>query len=195
MTPDPTAAGGASLRNPNVNAAKITTASPSPANYFEMTFNVEAGRPYRLWMRGKADSNYWANDSVFAQFSGAVDQNGVSIYGIGTTAAAELNLEDASGAGVSGWGWQDNGYGAGVLGPVIYFATSGLHTIRIQQREDGLVDRSDRAVSILVPDAAPGSLKNDVTILKQSSSRTSSSVAPADRPTTRTLRIRTATRR
>ena len=126
VTPDPTAAGGASLRNPNVNAAKITTASASPANYFEMTFNVEAGRPYRLWMRGKADSNYWANDSVFAQFSGAVDQNGVSIYGIGTTAAAELNLEDASGAGVSGWGWQDNGYGAGVLGPVIYFATSGI---------------------------------------------------------------------
>ncbi len=167
VTPDPTAAGGASLRNPNVNAAKITTASASPANYFEMTFNVEAGRPYRLWMRGKADSNYWANDSVFAQFSGAVDQNGVSIYGIGTTAAAELNLEDASGAGVSGWGWQDNGYGAGVLGPVIYFATSGIHKIRIQQREDGLsIDQIVLSPSSFLS-AAPGALKNDVTILKK----------------------------
>ena len=30
--------------NPNLNAAKATTASPSPANYFEMTFTAEAGQ-------------------------------------------------------------------------------------------------------------------------------------------------------
>ena len=94
-------------------------------------------------------------------------ENGISIYRIGTTAAAELNLEEASGAGVSGWGWQDNGYGAGVLGPVIYFATSGIHTIRIQQREDGLsIDQIVLSPSSFLS-AAPGALKNDVTILKK----------------------------
>ena len=165
VTADPTAAGGARLRNPNANAAKITPASVSPANYFEMTFNAEAGRPYRLWMRGKADSNNWANDSVFAQFSGAVDQNGVPIYQIGTNAAAELNLEDGANVGVSEWGWQDNGYGPGVMGPVIYFATSGPQTIRLQQREDGLsIDQIVLSPSTFL-NAAPGPLKNDATIL------------------------------
>ena len=45
---------------------------PYPANYFEVTFTAEAGRPYRLWIRGKADSNSWSNDSVFVQFSSSV---------------------------------------------------------------------------------------------------------------------------
>ena len=52
---------------------KITTASATPANYFELTFNAEAGRGYRLWIRGKADSNNWANDSVFVQFTNSRD--------------------------------------------------------------------------------------------------------------------------
>ena len=40
---DSTAAGGAKIRHPNAGAAKITTASATPANYFELTFNA-AGR-------------------------------------------------------------------------------------------------------------------------------------------------------
>jgi hypothetical protein len=163
VTDDQTAAGGARLRNPNASAAKITTASVAPANYFEMTFNAEAGLPYRLWMRGKADDNHWANDSVFAQFSGSVDQNGMSSYRIGTSAATELSLEDGSGAGVFEWGWQDNGYG--VMGPVIYFATSGPQTIRIQQRDDGLsIDQIVLSPSTFLY-AAPGALKDDATIV------------------------------
>jgi phosphatidylserine/phosphatidylglycerophosphate/cardiolipin synthase-like enzyme len=167
LTADATAAGGARLRNPNLNAAKVTTALVTPANYFQMTFAAQAGRPYRLWMRGQADSNNWANDSVFAQFSGAVDHNGVPIYRIGTTSGAELNLEDGAGVGVSGWGWQDNGYGVGVLGPVIYFATSGPQTIRIQQREDGLsIDQIVLSPSTFLT-AAPGTLKDDTTVLQK----------------------------
>ena len=50
----------------------------------------------------------------------------------------KYNLEDCSGCGVSGWGWQDNGYGTGVLGPLIYFSDDGPQTIRMQTREDGL---------------------------------------------------------
>ena len=87
---------------------------------------------------GKADSNNWANDSLFIQFDGSVDDQGVPAWRIGSTAAAEYNLEDCTGCGVAGWGWQDNGWGVGVLGPVVRFAADGPQTIRVQTREDGL---------------------------------------------------------
>lgn len=116
-------------------------------------------------MRGKADSNNWANDSVFVQFDASVDANGAAMWRIGTTSAAEYNLEDCSGCGLSGWGWQDNGWGVDALGPVVYFAADGPQTLRVQTREDGLA--IDQVV--LSPDAylnsSPGSLKNDTTIL------------------------------
>jgi hypothetical protein len=65
---------------------------------------------------------------------------------------------------LSGWGWEDNGWGPGVLGPQIYFA-SGTQTIRIQQREDGLaIDQI-----VLSPGTyltkPPGPTKNDTTIV------------------------------
>ena len=64
--------------------AKVASALAAPANYFEMTFNAQAGIPYHLWMRGKADKNSWANDSVYVQFSGAADARGAALYRIGT---------------------------------------------------------------------------------------------------------------
>jgi phosphatidylserine/phosphatidylglycerophosphate/cardiolipin synthase-like enzyme len=162
---DPTAATGASLLNPNRNAAKVTTASVSPANYFEMTFDATAGVAYRLWVRGKATSDSWANDSVFIQFSDSVDAAGLPKSQIGTTDANSFNLEECSGCGLAGWGWEDNGWGTGVAGPLIYFATTGTHTIRVQVREDGLaIDQI-----LLSPDKykmmSPGTLKSDTTIL------------------------------
>ena len=81
---DPTAAGGARLQSTNVGAAKVTPALASPAHYFEMTFAAEAGRPYHLWLRGQAESNNWANDSVHVQFDGTVDAGGVEVFRIGT---------------------------------------------------------------------------------------------------------------
>ena len=47
-----------------------------------------------------------------------------------------VSVEPCSGCGVSGWGWEDNGYGGN--GPVISFATGGQQTIRVQRREDGV---------------------------------------------------------
>ena len=135
---DATAAGGARIHNPDQGAAKRTTALANPADYFEMTFNAQANTPYRLWIRGKAQSDYWGNDSVFIQFSGSVTSSQSPTYRIGTTSAAEMNLEDCSGCGIQGWGWQDNGWGVGVLGPQIYFQTTGPQTLRVQVREDGL---------------------------------------------------------
>jgi hypothetical protein len=163
---DATAAGGARLQNPNAGAPKIAAALASPVDYFEMTFDADAGRAYRLWIRGKATGNNWANDSVHVQFSDAVTASGTPIFRIGTTSSAEVNLEDCANCGISGWGWQDNGYGAGVLGPEIKFATTGAHTLRVQVREDGLgIDQIVLSAGRYLS-AAPGAGKNDGTIVE-----------------------------
>lgn len=164
---DPAAAAGMRVASLDLRGTKITTAHPNPRDYFELKFNAEAGRPYRLWVRGLAADDSWANDSAFAQFDNAVNATGAAIYRIGTSSAAEVNLEDCSGCGIAGWGWQDNGWGVNVLGPVIYFAKTGPQTIRIQTREDGFsVDQI-----VLSPSAylttSPGLLKRDTTILPE----------------------------
>ena len=163
---DGTAAGGRKMRHPNAGAAKITTASATPTDYFELTFNAEAGKGYRLWLRGRADGNSWANDSVFVQFSGSVTSvGGGATWRIGTTSAAEVNLEECSGCGVAAWGWQDNGYGTNVLGPLVYFGTTGPQTIRIQTREDGFSIDQIVLSDVIYASTAPGAKKNDTTIL------------------------------
>jgi hypothetical protein len=163
---DATGADGVAFGHPNAGAAKLVGALAAPVHYVDLTFQAEAGRAYRLWMRGRAEGNSWANDSVFVQFSGAVDAAGTETYRIGTPQSTTVNLEDAVNAGVAGWGWQDNGYGTGVLGPLIRFASTGQQTIRIQTREDGY--RFDQLVlsSGQYLTASPGTLKNDTTIVR-----------------------------
>ncbi|MEJ7709158.1 MAG: PKD domain-containing protein [Pyrinomonadaceae bacterium] len=162
---DSTAASGSRLANPNASAAKLTVPLASPPNYFEMTFYAEAGKAYRLWLRGKAESNSYNNDSVYVQFSGSTTSSGAAAYLIGTTSAATVIIEDCTGCGLSGWGWQDNGYGTGVLGAAIYFAQTGQQTIRIQSREDGIsIDQIVLSPSTYIS-SAPGALKKDATIL------------------------------
>ena len=162
---DATAAGGKRISNPDAGAPKLSTPLASPTDYFQMTFNATAGVDYRLWIRGRAQNDFWGNDSVFIQFSDSVNSSGAAVFRIGTTSAAEMNLEDCSGCGLSGWGWQDNGWGVGVLGPLIRFATTGTHTIRIQVREDGLSIDQIVLSSQTFKNTAPGRLKNDTTIL------------------------------
>ena len=177
---DDSAAGGTRLWNPDQGAAKLTTAAAAPASYFDLTFSAEAGRPYRLWIRGRADNNAWTNDSVFVQFSGTVSEGGTPEYRIGTSAAASLSIEEGSGLGLSGWGWQDTGYGT--IAPPLYFAASGPQTIRIQQREDGIsIDQVMLSPSayLTVP---PGAAKNDATIYTASSGTASLAPAPAPVP-------------
>ena len=72
------------------------------------------------------------------QFSDSVDGAGSPIWPIGTASAATYVLEDCSGCGLAGWGWNDNAYGAGALGALVLFPTDGIHRLRIQSREDGL---------------------------------------------------------
>jgi phosphatidylserine/phosphatidylglycerophosphate/cardiolipin synthase-like enzyme/regulation of enolase protein 1 (concanavalin A-like superfamily) len=161
---DSTAAAGARIAT--TNAGIKLGASANPADYFEMSFEAASGVPYRLWVRGKAQSNAWANDSVFVQFNGSVTSGGSATYRIGTTSATTVTIEDCSGCGLSGWGWNDNAIGVGVLGPEIYFASSGTQRIRVQMREDGL--SIDQIVLSRGPylASAPGATKNDGTILQ-----------------------------
>ena len=138
VTTDSAAYGGAKIRHPDGGAAKVETAAASPANSFELTFTATAGVPYHIWVHGRADDDDWDNDSVFVQFSASANSSGGAVNRIGTTSAMEVNLEPCKGCGLTGWMWQDNGYGWGVIGPHVYFATTGTQKIRVQTREDGL---------------------------------------------------------
>jgi hypothetical protein len=139
----------------------VNVAAASPASFAEFTFYAEAGRPYQLWVRGRAERNGYNNDSIHVQFAGLAGA------AIGTSDSLTVNLEDDADGGLSGWGWQDHGYGTAVLGAPIVFGTSGMQTLRIQPREDGLtIDQI-----VLSPErylsTAPGALRDDTTILAQ----------------------------
>jgi hypothetical protein len=85
---DASAANNSKLRHPDAQAAKLSAALANPTHYFELTFNAEAGRPYHLWLRGRADttpSPAYYNDSVFVQFSDSVTNTGAATWQIGTT--------------------------------------------------------------------------------------------------------------
>jgi hypothetical protein len=116
-------------------------------------------------VRLRAQSNAAANDSVHVQFDDSINcSTGTAMWRIGTTDSAEIVLQDGpSGAIGRGWGWSENGWGA--LGINVCFASSGTHAVRVQQREDGAV--IDQIV--LSPDAyltaAPGTRRDDGTIL------------------------------
>ncbi len=101
------------------------------------------------------------------QFSGTVDAQGTPTYRIGTTASTTFMLESCTGCGVAGWGWEDNGWGAGVLGPVIYFATTGPQRIRVQNREDGLSFDQIVLSAERYMNSAPGAGKFDTTIVQK----------------------------
>ena len=182
---DQTAAGQRSLANLDAGVPKVVNPVASPSDYFEITFDAVAGRAYRLWVRGRAQNDSPYNDSVFVQFSGSVDSAGAPVFRIGTTDATTVNLEDCFGCGLQGWGWQDNGWGVGVMGPLVYFAATGSQTLRVQVREDGLsIDQIVLSPQSFLS-ASPGALKNDTTILAESSginSPTVSAIMPAAGP-------------
>ena len=178
---DSTAAGGGRVWNPDGGAGKLAYPYANPTDYFEVSFNAEAGRGYRLWIRGKAESDYFANDSVFVQFSGSVNAYGSYAYRIGSTDATIVSIEQGSGYGLGGWGWTDNGWDS--MGPLVYFATTGPQTMRVQRREDGVsIDQIVLSASNYLS-SAPGAAKYDSTILGASGETTAPAPAPAPEPT------------
>jgi hypothetical protein len=164
---DGSAAGGSGLWNPDGARPKISPALATPGSYVEMTFSATAGMPYHLWLRLRAQNDSFSNDSVHVQFDDSVDASGNATMRFGSTSSAEVILQNGStGTANHGWGWADNGWG--VPGVHVYFATTGVHTLRIQQREDGpIVDQI-----VLSPNTylttPPGPRQNDGTILDPS---------------------------
>ena len=162
---DAMAAGGTRLSHPDQGAAVISTPRQTPTDYFELAVYVEAGRDYRLWLRGRADRDSPRNDSVYVQFSGAISRSGAPLYRIGTPSAATVTLEDCPGCGLRGWGWQDNGSGVETLGPLVRFAASGPQVVRVQTREDGLSIDQIVLSPVAYLTAAPGQRQNDTAVL------------------------------
>jgi regulation of enolase protein 1 (concanavalin A-like superfamily) len=164
---DGTAAGGKRAWLPDTGIPKVTTAAAEPSGYVEFTFSAEAGRPYRLWIRGKAERDEWSNDSAHVQFSGSVDAQGSPTYRIGTAASTPYLLEPCTGCGLGGWGWEDNAWGDPDPAPVIYFATTGPQRLRVQNREDGLsIDQIVLSAERFL-NSAPGAVKFDATIVQK----------------------------
>ena len=184
LTTDATAAGGSRLANANAGVP-VSGVQAAPTQYFDLAFDAAPGE-YRLWVRGKATSNSWANDSAYVQFSSSITSatNTTPIWRIGTTSAAVVTIEDCAGCGLSGWGWNDTATGVGVLGPTVHLTGTGPHTIRVQVREDGLsVDQI-----ILAPNGSqhfttrPGEAKNDGNIYPEQGGTAGSGEPPPPPP-------------
>jgi len=161
---DASAAGGKAIWNVDGAQPKISPALAAPPNEFEMTFTATAGIPYQLWVRMRPQNNALSNDSIHLQFNDSVTSSGAATMRIGTSSSSEVILQNgASAPGGHGWGWADNGWD---ITPIpIYFAATGTHTVRVQQREDGaIVDQI-----VLSPNTymttPPGARLDDTTIL------------------------------
>ena len=165
---DTSAAGGRALRNIERGGPKLTSATAQPASYVEMSFPAQAGRAYHVWIRGRATANYWGNDSIYMQFGGSVTSTGVPKWRIGTTTATWFSLEDFAGQGNFNWMWNDNGYGQTVTGEDVWFATTGTQTLRLQQREDGIIIDQIVVSPTMFYSQRPGLPKGDSTIYIES---------------------------
>jgi regulation of enolase protein 1 (concanavalin A-like superfamily) len=162
--PDSTAAAGIKLATPDAGYAQTNNPLASPAHYVDVTFNANAGTPYRIWLRMQALNNNKYNDSLWVQFSDA-QVNGASAYPIGSTSGLLVNLAtDSTASSLSGWGWQNTAYWLSQA-TTVTFPTTGQHTLRIQVREDGVqFDQIVLSPSMYLS-SPPGGVSNDSTIV------------------------------
>ena len=159
---DASTAGGQLLTSADNGWETANTPLASPTHYFDFTFSAPADTPYHVWFRLRAPGQSKFNDSVFAQFSDAVNAQGAAIHRIGTTNAIFVNLQSCNGCPLAGWGWIDGAYWL-TQQVTVRFASAGTHTLRVQTREDGV--QLDEVV--LSPSAylssSPGVVINDYT--------------------------------
>jgi len=161
---DATAAAGVKLTTPDAGAPTVEPLLANPSNYFEATFQGQAGTRYRVWLRIHAINDSKFNDSVFVQFSDGVTSSGNPIYRIGTTSGYNVNLWTCSTCQSFGWGWQRNAYWLSDTGD-IWFQNTGQHTIRVQVREDGVeIDQIVISPTTYATNP-PGPVSNDNTIV------------------------------
>jgi hypothetical protein len=161
---DATAAGGFRAHDANLGAPKVTQPSETPANSITIPFLADPNLTYKLWVRLKADANSWANDSVWVQLSG-------SSYQPGNSLGLSVSLEECVNCGVSGWGWEDDGFGAVNKNGALLRFDPGPQVIVIQTREDGVsIDQVVLSAEKYLT-TRPGTAKNDRTILPATTAR------------------------
>jgi hypothetical protein len=168
LVADPTAAGGVRAYDPNLGAPKVNVPLTDPPSYLMIRFYPEPSLTYKLWFRLKADGNSWANDSVWVQFSAAADSSGTPRYQWASNSGLAINLEECSGCGEAGWGWEDDGWGAvDKNGVLLRFPNSDRDAqfLLIQTREDGVsIDQIVLSAEKYLT-KRPGTAKRDTTIL------------------------------
>jgi hypothetical protein len=161
---DPSSPNGVALVTPD-NGWSSTEAPPSDVDpsmrSVDLWFTVPQAGTYKVWLRLKATGNSKYNDSVWVQFFQAT-VNGAPAYAFGSRNALLVNLEDCSGCGVSGWGWQDNAWWLN-QSTVVALGNSG--GIRIMVREDGVMLDQVVLSPVRFLNTAPGSVKADATIV------------------------------
>lgn len=161
---DATAAGGQFLASADKGWSSPDRVLIAPADYFDVTFSANAGTKYHVWMRLRATGNSKYNDSVFVQFSDAVDAGGAPLYRIGTATGLDVNLQSCNGCALAGWGWMDGAYWLSQPS-TLQFAASGTHTLRVQTREDGVqIDQIVLSPSTYLT-SPPGPKMSDATIV------------------------------
>jgi hypothetical protein len=166
QTADDSAASGGLFVNPDANAPKVVTPLANPRDYVFVPFIADPGQTYKLWVRLRAGNDHWSNDSVWVQFTGSADESGRPAYRAGTTSALPVNLEECSGCGISGWGWEDDGWGArNRNGVSIRFPEGGRQHLFIQVREDGVAVDQVVLSAVRYRTSRPGAAKNDTVIV------------------------------
>jgi Carbohydrate binding module (family 6) len=161
---DPTAAGGQLLTSADRGWGNTNNPSASPADFVEFSFTAAAGTPYHIWLRLRAGANSKYNDSVYVQFSDAIDAKDRPLFRIGTTKGLVVNLQSCDGCPLNGWGWMDTAYWLS-QNTTVRFATGGSHTVRIQTREDGVSLDQVVLSPITYRSVAPGQVMGDATIV------------------------------
>jgi hypothetical protein len=162
--PDPTAANGQKLSVPDQgwSSTEQPPTLQSGAPYADFFPVVPTSGQYHVWVRLKAQGNVKWNDSVWVQFSNAT-VNGSPIYEVGSNSALLVGLENCFGCGVQEWGWQDNAWWLNQ--PTVVTLQAGLGMLRVLAREDGVEFDQIVLSPARYMTAAPGSLKNDNTIV------------------------------
>ncbi|MEO5898233.1 MAG: carbohydrate-binding protein [Vicinamibacterales bacterium] len=157
-------AGGQKMHSADLGISNTDRPFADPSDFFEAQFVPEANRAYRVWVRLRAVNDSKYNDSVWVQFSAAVNGSGSPLWRIATTEGLLVNLEPCANCGVSLWGWAGGGWWTGETATV-RFTSASTQTLRVQIREDGAEIDQIVLSPVTYFDRVPGATSGDVTIV------------------------------
>jgi type II secretory pathway pseudopilin PulG len=143
---DATAAGGFRIEDmPDKNLRSGghfgNEADSAPVNYFDAAFSAASNKIYHFWGRFKIINTVgWdTSDSIYTQFSDSLStaSNPPAGRAINRIGDSEGLVPSCDGNPIGTWCWDDLWTEIANEGERMTFQDTGLHTIRIQRREDG----------------------------------------------------------